>query len=42
VCLALAQVLLRYDDERHWLGAAPARVGHLFPKLLGKASTTAG
>jgi hypothetical protein len=24
VCLALAQVLLRYDDERHWLRAAPA------------------
>ena len=31
VCLAVAQVLLRYDDERHWLRAAPARVGHLFP-----------
>jgi len=28
VCLAVAQVLLRYDDERHWLRAAPARVGH--------------
>jgi hypothetical protein len=34
VCLAVAQVLLRYDDERHWLRAAPARVGHLFPRLL--------
>ncbi len=33
-CLAVAQVLLRYDDERHWLRAAPARIGHLFPKLL--------
>jgi hypothetical protein len=33
-CLAVAQVLLRYDDERHWLRAAPARVGHLFPRLL--------
>ena len=22
VCLAVAQVLLRYDDERHWLRAA--------------------
>jgi hypothetical protein len=33
-CLAVAQVLLRYDDERHWLHAAPARIGHLFPKLL--------
>jgi hypothetical protein len=34
VCLAVAQVLLRYDDERHWLRAAPGRVGHLFPRLL--------
>ncbi len=34
VCMAVAQVLLRYDDERHWLRAAPARVGHLFPRLL--------
>jgi hypothetical protein len=31
VCLAVAQVLLRYNDEHHWLRAAPARVGHLFP-----------
>jgi hypothetical protein len=28
VCLAIAQVLLRYDDERHWLRAAAGRVGH--------------
>jgi hypothetical protein len=34
VCLAVAQVLLRYDDERHWLRAAALRVGHLFPRLL--------
>jgi hypothetical protein len=34
VCLAVAQVLLRYDDERHWLRAAACRVGHLFPRLL--------
>ncbi len=34
VCLAVAQVLLRYDDERHWLRAASSRVGHLFPVLL--------
>jgi len=33
-CLAVAQVLLRYDNERHWLRAAPGRVGHLFPRLL--------
>ena len=37
VCLAVAQVLLRYDDERHWLRAAASRVGHLFPKLLGQS-----
>ena len=36
-CLAVAQVLLRYDDERHWLRAAPKRVGHLFPRLLGQS-----
>ena len=34
VCLAVAQVLLCYDDERHWLRAAPGQVGHLFPRLL--------
>ena len=33
-CLAVAQVLLRYDDERHWLRAAAKHVGHLFPRLL--------
>ncbi len=36
VCLAGAQVLLRHDDERHWLRAAPKLVGHLFPRLLGE------
>ena len=30
----MAQVLLRFDDERHWLRAAPKLVGHLFPRLL--------
>jgi hypothetical protein len=30
-------VLLRYDDERHWLRAAPRQVGHLFPRLLGQS-----
>jgi hypothetical protein len=34
VCLAVAQVLLRYNDERHWLRAAASRIGHLFPRLL--------
>ena len=37
ICLAVAQVLLRYDDERHWLRSAPDRVGHLFPRLLGQS-----
>jgi hypothetical protein len=34
VCIAVAQVLLRFDDERHWLRAAPKLIGHLFPRLL--------
>jgi len=28
MCLAVAQVLLRYDDERHWLRAALAGRSH--------------
>jgi hypothetical protein len=39
VCLAVAQVLLRYDDERHWLRAAPR--GHLFPRLLRQSEYNA-
>ena len=42
VCLAVAQVLLRYDDERHWLRAAAKHVRHLFPGCWAKASTTSG
>ena len=41
VCLAVAQVLLRCDDERRWLRVAPARVGHLFPRLLGQSEYNA-
>src|SRR5580692_6043921 len=37
VWLAVAQVLLRFDDERHWLRAAARQVGHLFPRLLGQS-----
>ena len=37
VCIAVAQVLLRFDDERHWLRAAPKLIGHLFPRLLGQS-----
>lgn len=34
VCIAVAQVLLRFDGERHWLRIAPRLIGHLFPRLL--------
>jgi len=34
VCIAAAQVLLRFDHERHWLRIAPRLIGHLFPRLL--------
>ena len=37
VCLAVAQVLLRFDEERRWLRAAPGRMGRLFPRLLGQS-----
>src|ERR1700761_1346291 len=33
VCLAVAQAHLGYVKERRWLRAAPARVGHLFPRI---------
>ena len=36
-CIAVSQVLLRFDDERHWLRVAPKLVGHLFPRLLGQS-----
>ncbi len=41
VCLAVAQVLLRYDEERRWLRAAPRFVGHLFPRLLEQSDYNA-
>jgi hypothetical protein len=34
VCIAVAQALLRFDGERHWLRIAPRLIGHLFPRLL--------
>jgi len=40
VCLAVAQVLLRFDASG--TGCAPRLVGHLFPRLLRQASTTTG
>lgn len=33
MCVAVAQVLLRCDQERYWLRVAAARIGHLFPVL---------
>lgn len=33
VCASIAQVMLRHDSEHHWMRAAPARIGHLFPRL---------
>ena len=36
-CIAVAQVLLRFDDERHWLRIAPKLIGHLFPRLLAQS-----
>ena len=36
-CIAVAQVLLLFGDERHWLRIAPKLIGHLFPRLLGQS-----
>jgi hypothetical protein len=41
VCIAVAQVLLRFDNERHWLRAAARRIGHLFPRLLHQSEYNA-
>jgi len=41
VCVAVAQVLLRFDDERHWLRIAARLVGHLFPRLLRQSEYNA-
>ena len=41
-CLAVAQVLLRFDDERRSLRAARKLVGHLFPGCSASQSTTSG
>jgi hypothetical protein len=30
----VAQVLLRFDDERHWLRITRKLIGHLFARLL--------
>lgn len=33
VTVAVAQVLLGYNSERHWIRAARKQIGHLFPNL---------
>jgi hypothetical protein len=38
LCLAVAQVLLGYHSERHWLRAVNTRLGHLFPYVCGQAA----
>jgi hypothetical protein len=40
VCLAVAQVMLGYASERHWLRNARRHVGHLFPRLLDQSNYT--
>jgi len=40
ICLSVAQVLLDYASERHWLRAARKHVGHLFPRLLDQSGYT--
>jgi hypothetical protein len=36
-CIAVAQVPLRFDDERRWLRIAAKLIQHLFPRLLGQS-----
>lgn len=33
ICMAVAQVILGYASERHWLRNARTHVGHLFPTI---------
>ena len=33
ICLAIAQVLLGFDCERHWIRFVNTRLGHLFPYI---------
>jgi len=37
----LDTLLIALYMERHWLRAAPARVGHMFPGLLGQSECNA-
>lgn len=40
ICIAVAQVLLGYPAERHWLRNARRQIGHLFPRLLDQSGYT--
>jgi len=40
ICMAMAQVLLGYSGERHWLRNARRHVGHLFPRILDQSGYT--
>jgi hypothetical protein len=40
ICLAIAQVLLGYSSERHWLRAAPKHVGHCSRRILDQSGDT--
>jgi hypothetical protein len=42
VCLAVAPLLLRDNDEHHWRRAAPRVSGTCSPLSSAKASTTSG
>lgn len=42
VCLAIAQVLLGYPTERHWLRAVHQRLGHLFPYIPNQSGYNKG
>jgi hypothetical protein len=39
VCIAVSQVLFRFDDERHWLRAAPKLIGHLWTPYRSPAAS---
>ena len=41
-CIAVAQVLLRFDDERRWLRTASRLIGTCSPGCCAKANTTPG
>jgi len=40
ICLAMAQVLLGYAGEQHWLRNARRHVGNLVPRILDQSGYT--